>query len=178
MSATTLSERIKLIMRAKQLSVKELARRAELKSATLYEWLRGDSKPGSSSLPKLASGLEVTTDFLLGLITYDGTPNHAIAVRESQAIYLRSQDIGPNHPDYKLYERLASLESAPINVDGWKQLSTEMLPMIREHDTKENELKRALEKNERKKNPKKARGIVVAMQPRPQHPKKRSWREK
>lgn len=178
MSPPEVSERIKLIMDAKGVSVKDLVQRTGLKQATIYQWLRGESKPGSNSLPKLASGLEVTTDFLLGVISYDGVPDRAIAVRESQAIYLRSQGIGPNHSDYELYERLASLESAPINVDGWKQLSTETLPIIREHDTQKNELKRAFEKSERKKNQRKARGIVVAMQPRPQHPKKRSWREK
>lgn len=178
MSPVEISERIKRIMKVKRLSVKELAQRADLKPVTIYQWRRADSKPGSNSLPKLASGLEVTTDFLLGLTSYDGVPDRAIAVRESQAIYLRSQDIGPNHPDYKLYERLVSLKSAPINVDGWKQLSTEMLPIIREHDTQENELKRALEKSGRKKNQRKTRGIVLAMQPRSQHSKKGTSREK
>lgn len=176
--STEVSERIKLIMRAKKISVKELAERTGLKPPTIYEWRRGDSKPGSEFLPQLASGLEVTTDFLLGLISYGGIVNRAIAVRESQTIYLRSQGIGPNHPDYELYERLASLESAPTSVDGWKQLRTEMLPVIREHDTQRNELKAALEKSERKKNRKKTRGIVLTMQPRSQHSKKGSSREK
>jgi hypothetical protein len=53
-----------------------------------------------------------------------------------------------------------------------------MLPVIREHDTQRNELKAALEKSERKNNQKKTRGIVLAMQPRSQHPKRGSSREK
>lgn len=165
-------------MQAKKLSVKELANKTGLNSASIYEWRRGDSNPGSDALPKLASGLEVTTDFVLGLISYDDISDHAMAVRESQSIYLRSQGVGPNHPDYELYERLASLESAPTSVDGWKQLSTEMLPVIRQHDTQKNEWRRVQEKSDRKKNQKKAGGIVVAMQPRSQHPKKGTSREK
>ncbi len=174
MSAAELSQTIKLIMKAKRISVKELAQRARLKPATIYEWLRGESTPGAESLVKLANGLEVSTDFLLGLKPYDGVDAEGIVIRESQAIYLRSQGIGSNHPDYALYETLAASKSSPMNVDGWKQLNAETLPIIREHDTQKNELRRALEKNESKKNQKKTRGIVVAIQPRSQHSKKGS----
>jgi len=176
MSASELSKRIKLMMEGKELSVKELAERARIKPVTIYQWLRGESTPGAESLGKLANGLEVSTDFLLGLKSYDDVDAATIAIRESQAIYLRNAGIGATHPDYVLYEKLAASKSSPMNVEGWKQLSSEMLPIIREHDIQKNELGKALEKS--KKDRKKTRGIVVAMQPRSQQPKRGSSRDK
>lgn len=175
MRVQKISERIRLIMDIKRISVKELVQRSGLKSATIYEWRRGDSTPRGDSLAKLASGLEVTTDFLVGLISYDGVSDRHIAVKESQAIYLRSRGIDPTHQDYRLYQQLANLQSAPTNVDGWENLSTEIIPTIKEHISQDDGLKRTQTKSDRRdREQEKTKRVLFALEPRTQSSKKRS----
>lgn len=161
MNPKTIADRIKLAMNAKRLTVKMLTEKAQLCPATVYQWLRGESTPSSDLLPKLASGLEVSTDFLLGTITHEGLDSRSIVVKESSAIYLRNQGIGPSHAEYELYERLARLSSAPTDLKGWESFGAEVIPTIKDHASQQRKRERVLTKQQ-----KRTKGVIVPIRSR------------
>lgn len=161
MNPKTIADRIKLTMDAKQLTVKALSDKVGLRPATVYQWLRAESTPSSDLLPKLASGLEVSTDFLLGTITHGALDSRSIVVKESSAIYLRNQGIGPSHPEYELYERLARLPSAPTDVKGWESFGAEVIPTIKDHASQQRKRERVLARQK-----KRTKGVIVPIRSR------------
>lgn len=151
--------RIQLILDAKGMSVKELADRADLRMPTIYPWLHG-SVPRGNSLAKLAKGLEVSTDFLLGIVNYPGEEPRKIAARESRAIFLRMEGIDPDNSVYNLYEKLLNQDSPPVDVNGWKSLHAKIIPTIIEYFA----LKQGKTKRLSSKEPKSERDAMFRIQ--------------
>lgn len=126
--------RISGVLEAKGWVKTELIARSGLKQASVYEWLRGESEPRGHALSKLAQALEVSTDYLLGSDpTYHVLSPEEVVARESLRLCLRERGIGPAHPDYLLYQEIATSDGAPKTVKEWRDLITQVLPKITEH---------------------------------------------
>jgi transcriptional regulator with XRE-family HTH domain len=122
------------VLKAKGWRKTDLISRSGLKQASVYEWLRGESEPRGDALTKLAQALEVSTDYLLGSDpTYDALTPGQVVARESLRLCLRDRGIHPGHPDYLLYQEIATSDGAPKTVRGWHDLITQVLPKITEH---------------------------------------------
>jgi transcriptional regulator with XRE-family HTH domain len=160
-----IASKIQLVMSAKKLTVKDLAKKSGLKAATIYEWLRSESVPGSKSLTKLADGLEVTADYLLGFKDYGRADARAIVVRESLAVFLRDQRTPSGTEDNALYERIISLRSAPIDVAGWRDLSSELVPAILESFGSSGKKKRPKSRNTKSNVDTKKKAVVISFKP-------------
>lgn len=70
------AQRLRELRRQKGLSQTELGKLAELHYTHIGRFERGTSLPGSETLKRLASSLDVTSDYLL-----EGTPNQAAKAR-------------------------------------------------------------------------------------------------
>lgn len=70
------AQRLRELRKQKGLSQTELGKLAELHYTHIGRFERGTSLPGSDTLKRLASALEVTSDYLL-----EGTPNDAAKAR-------------------------------------------------------------------------------------------------
>jgi transcriptional regulator with XRE-family HTH domain len=133
-SAKRVGRRIRDVLEAKGWRKGELIARSGLKQASVYEWLRGESEPRGEALSKLGRALEVSTDYLLGSDpAYDELTPAQVAARESLRLCLRNLRIGPTHPEYLLYQELATNEGAPKTVAGWHDLIMKLLPTVHEH---------------------------------------------
>ncbi|MFQ5962039.1 MAG: helix-turn-helix domain-containing protein [Candidatus Methylomirabilales bacterium] len=127
-------DRLLAVLEAKGWRKTDLIARSGLKQASVYEWLRGASEPRGDALSKLARALEVSTDYLLGSdpMTDALTPAEVVT-RESLRLYLRDRGVPPGHPDYLLYQEIATSEGAPKTVKGWHDFITQVLPKISEY---------------------------------------------
>jgi transcriptional regulator with XRE-family HTH domain len=129
-----IGRRIGALLVAKGWRKTDLIARSGLKPASIYQWLRGESEPRGAALGGLAQALEVSTDYLLGLDPSDTDLGAAhVAARESLRVCLRRLGIGPDHPDYLLYQELAQSDGAPTSVKGWQALITDLLPRVTGH---------------------------------------------
>lgn len=63
----TIADRIKEILKVNHMSQKELAYKSGLTESTISYYISGDRIPHSKNLAKLASALNVTADYLLGV---------------------------------------------------------------------------------------------------------------
>jgi transcriptional regulator with XRE-family HTH domain len=124
-------DRLLSVLEAKGWRRSDLIARSGLKQASVYEWLRGDSEPRGDALSRLARALEVSTDYLLGSdpMSDELTPAEVVA-RESLRLYLRERGIHAGHPEYLLYQEVATSEGAPKTVKGWHNFITQVLPTI------------------------------------------------
>lgn len=132
--AKAFGDRLLSVLDAKGWRKTDLIARSGLKQASVYEWLRGESEPRGEALSRLARALEVSTDYLLGSdpLPDDLTPAEVVA-RESLRLYLRERGIHPGHPQYLLYQEVATSEGAPRTVKGWHDFITQVLPKISEY---------------------------------------------
>lgn len=128
-----ISEKIKMLLAAKGMNVNDLAEKAELKVSTIYQWLRGKTQPRGRLLTKLAIGLEVSTDFLLGIIDYRTMDAKKIAAIESKAVFFRQYNIDESDATFHLYEQFVVMESPPVDLKGWKNLRENTIPTIAEY---------------------------------------------
>lgn len=132
--AKEVGRRLLGILEAKGWRKTDLIARSGLKQASVYEWLRGESEPRGDALSKLSRALEVSADYLLGSDPlYETLTPAEIVTRESLRLYLRERGIPPGHPDYLLYQHIATSEGAPKTVMGWHDLITQVLPKITDH---------------------------------------------
>jgi transcriptional regulator with XRE-family HTH domain len=124
------------IMNLKKLKVKDLARIARLKPATLYEWLRSETMPGSRLLTELSAALEVTTDYLLGKREYVGLDSHSIVSQEALTLYLRRSGNSEDMARLALLQSIARLKTAPLSVEAWADIDQQLIPMVSSHNRK------------------------------------------
>lgn len=62
-------DRLKLIRELRGLSQDDLAQRAKMHKQQIYRYEKGESDPTSDTILRIAEALEVSTDYLLGLVS-------------------------------------------------------------------------------------------------------------
>lgn len=62
--------RLKSIRKARRLSLRKLAARAEVRYATIHDWEAGRTMPTAVHLALVARALSVSMDYLMGLTDY------------------------------------------------------------------------------------------------------------
>jgi len=72
-------DRLKEVRDSRQMSQEDLGRASDVASMQIYRYENGKVEPTPDIVVKLASALEVTTDYLLGLVD---TPHEYLTVQE------------------------------------------------------------------------------------------------
>ena len=84
---TDFSERLKAARELRKMSQTELAAKAILPATSISHFEAGSRKPSFENLRRLAVALEVSTDYLLGLV------NHAGISEAADPLYRHSQNL-------------------------------------------------------------------------------------
>ena len=63
----TFSERLELVMRERCLYPSDVERLTGIRKRKIYEYLQGTHQPSAYAVKRIALGLDVSSDFLLGI---------------------------------------------------------------------------------------------------------------